>query len=61
MAENFELLIGIHDQVIKCRRLADKIGDAGTARRLRELADEIEKRALEVEREPQTDASSEQY
>jgi hypothetical protein len=51
MGENIELLIGIQDQVIKCRRLADKIFDPETARRLGELADEIERRARKVDRE----------
>jgi hypothetical protein len=50
MGENLELLIGIQDQVIKCRRLAAEIGDPETARRLHELADDIEQRAREVDR-----------
>jgi hypothetical protein len=29
MAKNIELLIGIQDEVIKCRRLADKIVTQG--------------------------------
>jgi hypothetical protein len=45
MAENLELLIGIQDQVIKCRRLAAEIGDPATSRRLNELANDIEARA----------------
>jgi hypothetical protein len=51
MGENIELLIRIQEQVIKCRRLAAEISDPETARRLNELADEIDKRAREVDRE----------
>jgi len=51
MAEILETLIGIQDQVIKCRRLAAEIGDSETSRRLHELADDIEQRAREVDRE----------
>jgi hypothetical protein len=51
MAENLELLIAIQDQVIKCRRLAAEILDRETSRRLYELADEVERRAREVDRE----------
>ena len=50
-AENLELLIGIQDEVIKCRRLAAEIFDRETSRRLYELADEVERRAREVDRE----------
>jgi hypothetical protein len=52
MAENIELLIQIQDQIIKCRRLAALIDDPKTARLLYDLADEIEQRAREVDREP---------
>jgi hypothetical protein len=52
MAENIELLIQIQDQIIKCRRLAASIDDPKTARLLYDLADEIEQRAREVDREP---------
>jgi hypothetical protein len=51
MAENLELLIGIQDQVIKCRRLAAEIGGPETSRRLHQLADEVEQRAREVDRQ----------
>ena len=51
MVENIELLIQIQGQIIQCRRLAAEIGDPETARRLNKLADEIEKRAREVDRE----------
>jgi hypothetical protein len=50
-AENLKLLVNIQDQVIKCRRLAAEISDRETSRRLCELADEIEQRAREVDRE----------
>jgi hypothetical protein len=49
MAENLELFIGIQDQVIKCRRLAAEIGHPEMSRLLHELADEIERRAREVD------------
>jgi hypothetical protein len=49
MAENIALLIGIQEQIIKCRRLAAEISHPETARRLYELADEIESRAREVD------------
>ena len=49
MAENLELLIGIQEQIIRCRRLAAQIFDPETSRRLYELADEIEQRAREVD------------
>jgi len=52
MAENIELLIQIQDQIIKCRSLAASIDDKKTARLLYDLADEIEQRAREVDREP---------
>jgi hypothetical protein len=51
VGENIELLIGIQDQVIKCRRLAAELSDPQTARFLRELADEVERRAREVDRD----------
>lgn len=51
MAETLQTLIGIQDQVIKCRRLAAEIGDPETSRRLHELADDIEQRARETDRE----------
>jgi hypothetical protein len=51
MGENIELLIGIQQQVIKCRRLAAEISDPETARRLREMADQIEQRARQVDQE----------
>jgi hypothetical protein len=43
MAENLELLIGIQEQIIRCRRLAAQIFDPETSRRLYELADEVER------------------
>ena len=49
MAENIALLISIQDQIIKCRQLAAEIFHPETARRLYELADEIESRAREVD------------
>ena len=49
MAENIELLIAIQEQVIQGRRLAAQIFDPETSRRLYELADEIERRAREVD------------
>jgi hypothetical protein len=49
MAENLELLIAIQEQVIQCRRLAAQIFDPETSRRLYEFADEIERRAREVD------------
>ena len=51
MGENIELLIGIQEQVIKCRRLAAALFDPETARRLCKFADEIEWCAREVDRE----------
>jgi hypothetical protein len=51
MGENIELLIAIQDQVIRARRLAAEIFDSETARRLHELADEVERRAKEVDRQ----------
>jgi hypothetical protein len=54
MGENIELLIQIQYQVIQCRRLAKKISDPETSRRLHELADEIERRAREVDQEGYT-------
>jgi hypothetical protein len=49
--DNLKLLIRIQEQVIKCRRLASEIFDGETSRRLYELADEIEQRARDVDRE----------
>jgi hypothetical protein len=49
MGENIELLIKIQDQIIKARRLATEIGDAGMSRFLCDLADEIERRAREID------------
>jgi hypothetical protein len=54
MGENIELLIQIQHQVIQCRRLANEISDPETSRRLHELADEIERRAREVDQEGYT-------
>jgi hypothetical protein len=51
MAETPETLIGIQDQVIKCRRLAAEVSDSETARRLRDLADALEQRARDVDAE----------
>jgi hypothetical protein len=51
MAENLELLIGIQEQIIRCRRLAAQIFDPETSRRLYELADEVERRARDVDTE----------
>jgi hypothetical protein len=51
MAENFELIIEIQELVIKCRRLASAIFDPEMSRRLYELADEVEHRAREADRE----------
>jgi hypothetical protein len=45
MAETLKTLIGIQDQILKCRRLAAEIFDPETAKRLRKLADELEQRA----------------
>jgi hypothetical protein len=47
IGENIELLIGIQEQAIKCRRLAAEIFDSEVSRRLYALADEIEQRACE--------------
>jgi hypothetical protein len=52
MGESLQTLIGIQDQVLKCRRLATEIFDRETAKRLRKLADELERRAREVDRLP---------
>jgi hypothetical protein len=52
MAETLEALIGIQEQVIRCRRLADEIRDPETAERLRKLADRLEQRARDVDRLP---------
>jgi len=51
MAENLELLIGIQEQIIRCRRLAAQIFDPETSRRHYELADEVEWRARDVDTE----------
>ncbi len=51
MAENSELLAKIQEQILQCRRLADSIYDLKTARLLYDLADEIEQRAREADRE----------
>jgi hypothetical protein len=45
MADNIELIVLIQEHVIIARKLAAVIGDRETARRLHELADEIEQRA----------------
>jgi hypothetical protein len=50
MGENLELLIGIQDQVIQCRRFAAEVRDPEAARILYTLADDIEQRAREVDR-----------
>jgi hypothetical protein len=50
MAETLETLTGIQDQILKCRRLAAEMFDPKTAKRLLELADELEQRAREVDR-----------
>jgi hypothetical protein len=42
MAQNIELLIGIQDQIIKCRGLAVETRDPQASLRLHELADEVE-------------------
>jgi hypothetical protein len=52
MAEALETLIGIQDQILKCRRLAAEVFDPETAKRLRKLADEPEQRTREVDRLP---------
>ena len=49
MAENLELIISIQGQVIECRKLAATIAHPEMARRLYELADEVERRAREVD------------
>ena len=54
MAENIELLIQIQEQIIQCRRLAASIYDPKTARLLYEMADEIEQRAREADRDDLT-------
>jgi hypothetical protein len=51
MAENLDALIGIQEQIVRCRRLAAEIFDPETAKRLRVLADELEQRAREVDDE----------
>jgi hypothetical protein len=51
MAEYIELLVMVQDQVIQARRLAAEISDPETSHRLYELADEIEKRAREVDQQ----------
>jgi hypothetical protein len=50
MAETLKTLIGIQDQILKCRRLAAGIFGPETAKRLLQLADELEQRAREVDR-----------
>jgi hypothetical protein len=52
MAETLKTLIGIQDQILKRRRLAAQIFDPETARRLFQLANELEQRAREVDRLP---------
>jgi hypothetical protein len=49
MAETLKTLIGIQDQILRCRRLAAEIFDPETAERLRKLADELEQRARKVD------------
>jgi hypothetical protein len=51
MPEALQTLIGIQHEVLKCRRLATKISDPETSRRLYQIADEIEQRARKVDRE----------
>jgi hypothetical protein len=51
-AESLELLIQLQGQLIKCRKLAAEISDPATSRRLYQLADDIERLAREVDREP---------
>jgi hypothetical protein len=51
MGETSNCLIEIQAEVIACRRLAAELSDPKSARRLYELADEIERRAREVDRD----------
>jgi hypothetical protein len=51
MANTIELLIQIQEQIIIARKFAAETDDAELARRLYEMADTVERRAREVDRE----------
>ena len=45
-----EHLIGVQDQLIRCRRLADETPDRAMALRFNQLADHLEQSVREVDR-----------
>jgi len=51
MFRNIQTLVAIQEHVLRWRRLAAEVTNPQTARRLRELADEMEVRARELDRQ----------
>jgi hypothetical protein len=50
MFRNIQTVVAIQEHVLRWRRLAAEVTDPQTARRLRDLADEMEVRARELDR-----------
>ncbi len=50
MFRNIQTLVAIQEHVLRWRRLAAEVTNPQTARRLRDLADEMELRARELDR-----------
>src|SRR6266403_4816501 len=51
MFRNIQTLVAIQEHVLRWRRLATEVTNPQTARRLRDLADEMEVRARELDRQ----------
>jgi hypothetical protein len=51
MFRNLQTLVAIQEHVLRWRRLAAEVTSPQTARRLRDLADEMEVRARELDRQ----------
>ena len=51
MFRNLQTLVAIQEHVLRWRRLAAEVTNPQTARRLRDLADEMEVRARELDRQ----------
>jgi hypothetical protein len=51
MFRNIQTLVAIQEHVLRWRRLAAEVTNPQTARRLRDLADEMEVRARELDRQ----------
>ncbi len=51
MFRNIQTLVAIQEHVLRWRRLAAEVTNPQTAQRLRDLADEMEVRARELDRQ----------